>query len=78
MPYPKPAARPDDANSSAPSDVTPSPVFPEIETEVLAFWKRDGTFRASIENREGAPEWVFYDGPPFAKGQPHNGHQLTG
>ena len=30
------------------------------------------------QNREGAPEWVFYDGPPFANGLPHYGHLLTG
>ena len=61
-----------------PAAVTPSPRFPEIETEVLDFWKRDGTFRASIAQREGADEWVFYDGPPFANGLPHYGHLLTG
>ena len=33
---------------------------------------------ASIDQREGAPEWVFYDGPPFANGLPHYGHLLTG
>jgi isoleucyl-tRNA synthetase len=58
--------------------VAPSPRFPEIERDVLGFWKRDDTFRASIANREGAPEWVFYDGPPFANGLPHYGHLLTG
>ncbi|MGY4857078.1 isoleucine--tRNA ligase [Cryobacterium sp. AP23] len=58
--------------------VVPSPNFPQIETEVLAFWEKDGTFQASIDNREGAPEWVFYDGPPFANGLPHYGHLLTG
>ena len=59
-------------------DVPPSPRFPAIEREVIDFWKADDTFRASIENREGAPEWVFYDGPPFANGLPHYGHLLTG
>ncbi|AGW41572.1 isoleucyl-tRNA synthetase [Leifsonia xyli subsp. cynodontis DSM 46306] len=53
-------------------------MFPEIEEDVLAFWDRDGTFRATIDNRDGAPEWVFYDGPPFANGLPHYGHLLTG
>ncbi|MGX5694561.1 class I tRNA ligase family protein, partial [Agromyces soli] len=62
----------------APSSVTPSPSFPAIEQEVLAFWKADRTFQASIDEREGAPEWVFYDGPPFANGLPHYGHLLTG
>ncbi|WP_309067871.1 isoleucine--tRNA ligase, partial [Microbacterium sp.] len=36
------------------------------------------TFRASIAQRDGAEEWVFYDGPPFANGLPHYGHLLTG
>ncbi|MFD5225750.1 isoleucine--tRNA ligase [Microbacterium sp. NPDC058342] len=61
-----------------PAAVTPSPRFPEIETDVLDFWKADDTFRASIAQREGAEEWVFYDGPPFANGLPHYGHLLTG
>ncbi|MDQ1203724.1 isoleucyl-tRNA synthetase [Microbacterium sp. SORGH_AS 862] len=60
------------------ADVTPSPRFPEIEREVLDFWSADDTFRASIAQREGADEWVFYDGPPFANGLPHYGHLLTG
>ncbi|MFJ3471458.1 isoleucine--tRNA ligase [Microbacterium maritypicum] len=62
----------------AADSVAPSPRFPQIEEEVLAFWKTDDTFRASIAQREGAPEWVFYDGPPFANGLPHYGHLLTG
>ncbi len=58
--------------------VSPSPRFPDIEQDVLAFWAEDGTFQASIDARDGAPEWVFYDGPPFANGLPHYGHLLTG
>jgi isoleucyl-tRNA synthetase len=68
LPYPK----------SDEPDVVPSPRFPEIEQKVLAFWKRDDTFHASVEQREGCDEWVFYDGPPFANGLPHYGHLLTG
>ncbi|GAT73418.1 isoleucyl-tRNAsynthetase [Microbacterium sp. HM58-2] len=60
------------------ASVAPSPRFPEIEREVLDFWYTDQTFRASIEQREGQDEWVFYDGPPFANGLPHYGHLLTG
>src|SRR5215207_4805508 len=59
-------------------EVPPSPRFPEIEREVIDFWRSDDTFRATIANRDGAPEWVFYDGPPFANGLPHYGHLLTG
>ncbi len=69
MPYPR--HTPDDS-------VSPSPRFPAIEEQVLAYWKQDGTFQASIDQRDGAPEWVFYDGPPFANGLPHYGHLLTG
>ncbi|NHI16969.1 isoleucine--tRNA ligase [Microbacterium excoecariae] len=58
--------------------VTPSPRFPDIERGILDFWGEDDTFRASIAQREGADEWVFYDGPPFANGLPHYGHLLTG
>ncbi|WP_084040431.1 isoleucine--tRNA ligase [Demequina sp. NBRC 110053] len=60
------------------AEVPASPAFPSIEEEVLAYWKADGTFRASIDNRAHADEYVFYDGPPFANGLPHYGHLLTG
>ena len=68
MPYPK---------SEQPA-VVASPRFPAIEEGVLAFWKQDGTFQASVDNRDGCAEWVFNDGPPFANGLPHYGHLLTG
>ncbi len=55
-----------------------SPSFPALEDKVLDFWKKDDTFQASIDNRDGAEDYVFYDGPPFANGLPHYGHLLTG
>ncbi len=55
-----------------------APDFPALELEVLDYWARDDTFAASIARRDGAPEYVFYDGPPFANGLPHYGHLLTG
>ncbi|MER5391762.1 isoleucine--tRNA ligase [Saccharopolyspora sp. NPDC002686] len=62
--------------------VAAQPAFPAIERQVLDFWASDDTFRASVEAREagtnGANEFVFYDGPPFANGLPHYGHLLTG
>ncbi|MDA4892528.1 isoleucine--tRNA ligase [Streptomyces sp. MS2A] len=82
MTYPRTSAASGTETSAGsafgPAAVTPSPRFPEIERNVLAFWKSDDTFRASISQREGAEEWVFYDGPPFANGLPHYGHLLTG
>ena len=62
--------------------VASSPRFPEMEEQVLAYWAADGTFQASIDQRDpgerGENEFVFYDGPPFANGLPHYGHLLTG
>lgn len=52
--------------------------FAEMETNVLAYWDKDDTFRESLRRREGQPDYVFYDGPPFANGLPHYGHLLTG
>ncbi|MGJ0183266.1 isoleucine--tRNA ligase [Corynebacterium glyciniphilum] len=52
--------------------------FPTMERSVLDYWKQDDTFQASLDNREGSPEYIFYDGPPFANGLPHYGHLLTG
>jgi len=62
--------------------VVSSPRFPEIEDRIRAYWEADGTFEASVDARpaglDGANEFVFYDGPPFANGLPHYGHLLTG
>src|SRR6202453_820423 len=55
-----------------------APDLPALELEVLDYWAADDTFRASIAQRADAPEFVFYDGPPFANGLPHYGHLLTG
>ncbi len=65
--------------------VEAQPNLPALETAVLANWRRDNTFQASLDARPhgSAPglsdnEFVFYDGPPFANGLPHYGHLLTG
>ena len=69
-------------STSETGTVASSPRFPEIEERVLEYWKADDTFQASIDQRDagenGANEFVFYDGPPFANGLPHYGHLLTG
>jgi len=46
------------------------------EIRILDQWKQEDTFRRSIENREGRPNFVFYEGPPTANGKPHIGHVL--
>ena len=52
--------------------------FPDLESEILAFWKHQQIFEKSIEQRPKDREFVFYDGPPFATGLPHYGHLLAG
>src|SRR5690554_7625628 len=76
MTYPRTA--PDAPAGAEQKPLSASPSFPELESGILAFWKRDETFRASVDQRDGCDEWVFYDGPPFANGLPHYGHLLTG
>mgnify|MGYP001118651389 FL=1 len=49
----------------------------ERERAVLDFWKEKKIFERSMEMRDGAPKYTFYDGPPTANGKPHIGHVLT-
>ena len=44
--------------------------FPELERGILAFWKDRDVFARSLAQREGAPAWIFYEGPPTANGKP--------
>ena len=41
-----------------------------LEERVLARWAEDDVFAESLRRRDGAPEWVFYEGPPTANGRP--------
>ena len=51
--------------------------FVDREKEVVDFWKKNDIFKKSIENREGAEIYTFFDGPPTANGKPQIGHVLT-
>ena len=51
--------------------------FPTVERETLSEWAAKKTFETSDAQRAGAPEFAFYDGPPFANGLPHYGHLLA-
>lgn len=48
--------------------------LPALEHEVLAFWQENKVFARSLEQSEGKPEWVFYEGPPTANGMPGAHH----
>ncbi|MHC2070630.1 isoleucine--tRNA ligase [Bremerella sp. T1] len=51
--------------------------FPAMETKVLEYWQKNQIYEKSLEARQGAEPFVFYEGPPTANGMPHPGHCLT-
>ncbi|MBR7046388.1 MAG: isoleucine--tRNA ligase [Lachnospiraceae bacterium] len=57
--------------------VNPDLNFVAREKATEKFWKDNRIFEKSIEEREGCPQYMFYDGPPTANGKPHIGHVLT-
>ncbi|GAV69921.1 tRNA-synt_1 domain-containing protein/Anticodon_1 domain-containing protein [Cephalotus follicularis] len=52
--------------------------FPKQEEKVLEFWSEIDAFTTQLKRTESYPEYIFYDGPPFATGLPHYGHILAG
>jgi isoleucyl-tRNA synthetase len=60
-----------------PRPVDPRRELPALELEVLARWRERDVFAQSLARREGAPEWVFYEGPPTANGPPGAHHVLS-
>jgi len=50
--------------------------FSKKEKSILKFWKENKVFEQSLKQRENDPRFSFYDGPPFATGEPHYGHLL--
>src|SRR6266545_4533134 len=48
-----------------------------MEENVLKFWKQAEIFKKTVEQREGAPDYVFYEGPPTANGKPGVHHVLA-
>jgi isoleucyl-tRNA synthetase len=59
---------------------TPEPNLPfsQLEEKILAFWKEQEIFQKTLDDTKDKPDYVFYDGPPFATGLPHYGHLLAG
>ena len=48
--------------------------LPALEHGILSFWQDGKIFQRSLEQSEGRPEWVFYEGPPTANGMPGAHH----
>jgi isoleucyl-tRNA synthetase len=57
--------------------VDPAQSFPELEQHVLERWRERDVFHESIRRREGAPPFIFYEGPPTANGRPGTHHVLS-
>jgi isoleucyl-tRNA synthetase len=49
------------------------PHFPGLEKGVVERWKSEKTFARCLEKSSAKPEFILYDGPPFATGSPHHG-----
>jgi len=48
--------------------------LPSMEAGILDFWSQNQIFEKSVANRNGAPRWSFYEGPPTANGKPGTHH----
>ncbi|MCK6566289.1 MAG: isoleucine--tRNA ligase [Anaerolineales bacterium] len=57
--------------------VNPKLDVPSMEDNVLKFWKKHEIFKKTDEQRQGRPEYVFYEGPPTANGRPGVHHVLA-
>ncbi|MFN4315705.1 MAG: isoleucine--tRNA ligase [Chitinophagaceae bacterium] len=51
--------------------------LPSIEAEILSKWSENQAFEKSVSLREGAPSFVFYEGPPSANGMPGIHHVIS-
>ncbi len=58
-------------------EVDPKQDLPAMELAVLERWRERDVFAESLRMREGAPRWVFYEGPPTANGPPGSHHVLS-
>lgn len=57
--------------------VDPKVEIQKVEQEQLDFWRLNRIFERSLEGREDAPRFVFYEGPPTANGLPGSHHVLA-
>ncbi len=51
--------------------------FPQVEERILALWQERDVFKRSVENREGGPRFVLYEGPPTTNGSPGLHHGIA-
>ncbi len=51
--------------------------LPEIDKTILEFWEREQVFEKSVDQRDAANSYVFYEGPPSANGKPGIHHVMA-
>ncbi|MCX7953998.1 MAG: isoleucine--tRNA ligase [Bacteroidales bacterium] len=49
----------------------------QINKDILEFWKREDVFKKNLKLREGAKQFIFYEGPPSANGTPGIHHVIS-
>ena len=57
--------------------VNPKLDVPSMEDAVLKMWTKQEIFKKTVDQRQGKPEYVFYEGPPTANGRPGVHHVLA-
>ncbi|MBI3959150.1 MAG: isoleucine--tRNA ligase [Chloroflexi bacterium] len=65
------------ANKQQFQEAKPAVSFPEMEERVQKLWREKNIFQRSMTERQGGPEYVFYEGPPTANGRPGIHHVLA-
>lgn len=51
--------------------------YPDLEKEILQYWEEKKIFEKSLDAREGAPYYTFYEGPPTVNGKPGLHHMMA-
>ncbi len=51
--------------------------IPDVENEQLEYWRKHRVFERTMEERQGGPNYVFYEGPPTANGKPGTHHVIA-
>ncbi|MGI8578029.1 MAG: isoleucine--tRNA ligase [Nocardioidaceae bacterium] len=54
--------------------VPPHVDLPQLEHQILALWRANGTFEQTLKHTADGPRWTFYEGPPTANGTPGAHH----
>ena len=49
----------------------------QVNSDILELWNKKDVFHKSIEERDGCPQFVFFEGPPSANGHPGIHHVLA-